>query len=134
LLLLPPQQQTVSLSLHLHHPIVDLATTMFPASVASRLGSKMAVFRNGRPLSLRFMGTITQGVEFDTIAREWRCKWSKDDDMKSLQQAQQVLDGILTDLKNTTGFKSVHRVVCGGHLDFKASHNHKTDSKESTVP
>ena len=26
---------------------------------------------------LRSMGTIADGVEFDTIAREWRCKVSK---------------------------------------------------------
>jgi len=26
------------------------------------------------------MITITEGVEFDTIAREWRCKWTDDDD------------------------------------------------------
>jgi hypothetical protein len=67
----------------------------------------------------RSMGTITQGVEFDTIAREWRCKWSKDDDMKSLQEAQKVLDEHLSDLKATNGCKSVHRIVCGGNLDFK---------------
>lgn len=65
------------------------------------------------------MGTITKGVDFDTIAREWRCKWSKDDDMQSLQDAQKALEDILSDLKETAGCKSVHRVVCGGELDFK---------------
>ena len=30
------------------------------------------------------MGTIVEGVDFDTVAREWRCKWSGDNDKKSL--------------------------------------------------
>lgn len=33
--------------------------------------------------------TITDGVEFDTIAREWRLKWSPDDNKKSLASVQQ---------------------------------------------
>jgi hypothetical protein len=109
----------------LSSPAAGFATIMMISpSVASRLLSKISIVRNGCPLSLRSMGTITQGVEYDTIAREWRCKWSKDDDMKSLQQAQQALNDILMDVKKTAGFKSVHRVVCGGNLDFKVSHNH----------
>jgi hypothetical protein len=62
---------------------------------------------------------ITEGVEFDTIAREWRCKWSGDDDKKSLQEAQKLLDSVLVELKAIDGVKSVQRVVCGGCLDFK---------------
>eukprot|EP00420_Gonyaulax_spinifera_P021999 CAMPEP_0197891170 /NCGR_PEP_ID=MMETSP1439-20131203/27484_1 /TAXON_ID=66791 /ORGANISM="Gonyaulax spinifera, Strain CCMP409" /LENGTH=36 /DNA_ID= /DNA_START= /DNA_END= /DNA_ORIENTATION= len=34
------------------------------------------------------MPSITPSVEFDTIAREWRCKWSGDDDKASLEAAQ----------------------------------------------
>jgi hypothetical protein len=71
------------------------------------------------PHGRRSMGTITKGVDFDTIAREWRCKWSKDNDMQSLQDAQKALENILSDLKGTAGCKSVHRVVCSGELDFK---------------
>lgn len=55
------------------------------------------------------MQTITTGVEFDTIAREWRCKWSGDDDKKSLQEAQKALEGILEEVKKTDGVKSVSR-------------------------
>jgi len=65
------------------------------------------------------MVTITEGVEFDTIAREWRCKWSADNDKKSLQEAQKALDDVLVDLKKVAGCKQVQRVVCGGCLDFK---------------
>jgi hypothetical protein len=65
------------------------------------------------------MTKITEGVEFDTIAREWRCKWSADDDKKSLQELQIALDGIIVDLKTIDGVTGVQRVVCGGCLDFK---------------
>ena len=65
------------------------------------------------------MGTITDGVEFDTIAREWRCKWSADNDKKSLAEAQKALMAVLSDIKAVDGFKKVDRVVCGGCLDFK---------------
>jgi len=65
------------------------------------------------------MPTITEGVDFDTIAREWRCKWSADNDKQSLAEAQKLLNGVLDDLKKIDGVKSVQRVVCGGCLDFK---------------
>ena len=65
------------------------------------------------------MVTITEGVEFDTIAREWRCKWSADNDKKSLAELQKVLDETKTEIKAVDGVKSVQRVVCGGCLDFK---------------
>lgn len=65
------------------------------------------------------MVTITEGVEFDTIAREWRCKWSADNDKKSLVELQKVLDETKAEIKAIDGVKSVQRVVCGGCLDFK---------------
>eukprot|EP00543_Licmophora_paradoxa_P001388 CAMPEP_0202459248 /NCGR_PEP_ID=MMETSP1360-20130828/33900_1 /ASSEMBLY_ACC=CAM_ASM_000848 /TAXON_ID=515479 /ORGANISM="Licmophora paradoxa, Strain CCMP2313" /LENGTH=112 /DNA_ID=CAMNT_0049080229 /DNA_START=11 /DNA_END=349 /DNA_ORIENTATION=- len=65
------------------------------------------------------MPTITEGVEFDTVAREWRCKWSSDNDNASLAAAQKALNDILKEVKAIDGCKSVQRVVCGGCLDFK---------------
>ena len=65
------------------------------------------------------MVTITEGVEFDTVAREWRCKWSADNDKKSLQDAQKALESVLGEVKKVDGVKDVQRVVCGGCLDFK---------------
>ncbi len=65
------------------------------------------------------MTTITDGVEFDTIAREWRMKWSPDDDKKSLAEAQKVLNKYLAEVKGMDGVKEVQRVVCGGCMDFK---------------
>jgi len=65
------------------------------------------------------MITITDGVEFDTIAREWRMKWSADEDKKSLASAQQSLSLFTAAIKKIDGVKSIQRVVCGGCLDFK---------------
>jgi len=65
------------------------------------------------------MPTVTEGVEFDTVAREWRCKWSADNDKKSLQELQKVLDEYKSEIKKIDGLKGVQRVVCGGCLDFK---------------
>jgi hypothetical protein len=65
------------------------------------------------------MATITNGVGFDTIAREWRCKWSPESDKQSLQDAQKLLDETLPALKALDGVKDVQRIVCGGCLDFK---------------
>jgi hypothetical protein len=64
-------------------------------------------------------GEIAEGVEFDTIAREWRCKWVDDAGKASLVSAQVALESVLGDLKAVDGVKSVERVVCGGCLDFK---------------
>ena len=58
-------------------------------------------------------------TEFDTVAREWRMKWSPDDDKASLAAAQKVLEKQLATVKAVKGVKSVQRVVCGGCMDFK---------------
>mmetsp|Transcript_9476 Transcript_9476/g.13947 ORF Transcript_9476/g.13947 Transcript_9476/m.13947 type:complete len:138 (+) Transcript_9476:119-532(+) len=67
----------------------------------------------------RSMITIAEGVEFDTIAREWRCKWSPDAEKASLVSAQKALESVLATVKDVDGVKKVDRVVCGGCLDFK---------------
>ncbi len=56
------------------------------------------------------MQSITTGVEFDTIAREWRCKWSAENDKSALQEAQKALEGILDEVKKTDGVKSVRLI------------------------
>jgi hypothetical protein len=55
----------------------------------------------------------------DTISREWRCKWSPDDDKRSLVEAQKALESVLPAVKGVDGVEGVQRVVCGGCLDFK---------------
>lgn len=71
-------------------------------------------------LPVLHLAQIAEGVEFDTIAREWRCKWEDDGAGKaSLVSAQVALESVLDDLKAVDGVKSVERIVCGGCLDFK---------------
>lgn len=53
--------------------------------------------------------------------REWRMKWSADEDKASLVAAQAALEAVLPTIKALPGFQSVQRVVCGGCLDFKVS-------------
>jgi replication factor A1 len=65
------------------------------------------------------MPTIAKGVEFDTIAREWRCKWSEDGEKKSLEEVQKTLDGVMDKVGAVGGIKNVQRVVCGTCKDFK---------------
>lgn len=85
--------------------------------------ASVSSFRNlaSKPLAstARKMATITTGVEFDTIAREWRMKWSADSDKKSLADVQATLNKFTASLKSVDGVKSVQRVVCGGCLDYK---------------
>jgi len=73
----------------------------------------------GKTPDAHAMPEITKSVKFDNIAREWRCKWSADDDKASLNAAQQALEDVLADLSSVDGVGSVQRVVCGGCLDFK---------------
>merc|ERR1719231_983244 len=76
-------------------------------------------FTSRTGLKMADMIEITPGVQFDTIAREWRLKWSTDADKKSLQSVQQTLTILENELKSIPGMKSVQRIVCGGCLDFK---------------
>jgi hypothetical protein len=66
------------------------------------------------------MPTITEGVEFDTIAREWRCKWDEKDEKKSLAEVQKAFDAVLDKVGAVAGVKNIQRVVCGTCKDFKA--------------
>ena len=61
------------------------------------------------------------GVAFDTIAREWRCKYTGPaGESASLKAANDLLNSKLAQLK---AIGDVKRVVCGGCLDFKACVN-----------
>ena len=64
------------------------------------------------------MPNITPNISFDVIAREWRCKWSEDNDKASLVALQDLLSQHMAAIKSVDGAK-VQRVVCGGCHDFK---------------
>merc|ERR1719343_444979 len=80
----------------------------------------------GRPSSTQLRVEIgSTGVEFENVAREWRCKYSPGpsggpDDSESLKECQALLDEFLPKLKALPK-ASITRQVCGGCLDFKVS-------------
>mmetsp|Transcript_12382 Transcript_12382/g.18017 ORF Transcript_12382/g.18017 Transcript_12382/m.18017 type:complete len:161 (-) Transcript_12382:32-514(-) len=95
-------------------PISSLAFTspLFGVPTQNALGLS--------PSSLSMaMRQIVEGVEFDTIAREWRCKFSSEGNMASLVALQMALETVVDDLKEVEGVQSIERVVCGDCLDFK---------------
>jgi len=65
------------------------------------------------------MPEITSNVKFEHIAREWRCKFSEDNEKAALSAAQSALEEVLGKLSAVKGVISVQRVVCGGCFDFK---------------
>ena len=89
------------------------------AALASAFVAKPLAAAAPRAGSALRMNTIADGVQFDTVAREWRCKWSGDADKASLVAAQKAFDEVKATVKAVPGVKSVQRVVCGGCLDFK---------------
>ena len=69
--------------------------------------------------SIRTMANITPNVSYDTVAREWRLKWSADSDKASLSAVQDALTALDAKIKSVKGVKKVQRIVCGGCLDYK---------------
>ena len=78
-------------------------------------------------------------VDFDTIGREFRCKFSTHEGNASLKALQSVFEKHVSTLKSIKGVKSVKRIVCGGCHDFKiiveiAAANHDEWSKKKYEP
>ena len=105
---------------------VASASAFSAAPVLGGRGGLPAV-SSARPLALRGgsavkMVDITPNVSFDTIAREWRCKWKDDGggkaSSKTLVEIADLVDEYLPKLKALEG-AVVNRAVCGGCLDFK---------------
>lgn len=87
--------------------------------ISTSVSAFRTVGMRATPLISRRAVTITTGVEFDTIAREWRLKWTADNDKKSLAAVQEALNKHTAALKKVDGVKSVQRIVCGGCQDYK---------------
>lgn len=109
---------------HLYFLKMNFLILLFICSVVAIQGfkitpSKTLFFSKLKP-SLKLNSIkITDNVEFDTIAREWRLKWSSENEKQSLSLVQEKLGSILPTLQKIEGVKNVQRVVCGGCLDFK---------------
>ena len=63
--------------------------------------------------------SIMDGVDYDSIVREWRCKWSPDGDKASLLTCQMAIESIFDDLIEIDGVQNVERIVCDKEFDFK---------------
>ena len=66
------------------------------------------------------------GVKFDTVSREWRCKYTPGEsggpgDSASLKACQALLEEYLPKVKEELPTAQVTRQVCGGCMDFKVS-------------
>ena len=60
------------------------------------------------------------GVKFSSVCREWRGKWTKDEDNASLVAVNKLFtESFLPTLKSVSGFEKIQRVVCGDCLDWK---------------
>ena len=64
------------------------------------------------------MPNVTDNISFDTVAREWRCKWSEDNEKASLVALQELLNAHTATIKSIEGV-NIQRVVCGECKDFK---------------
>ncbi|CAK0831537.1 unnamed protein product [Prorocentrum cordatum] len=64
---------------------------------------------------------IAPGVEYNCVAREWRCKWSDDNNASSLKIAQKLLDEFKNDILSVTsdwvGKQVTSREVFNGKID-----------------
>merc|ERR1719401_3353819 len=94
---------------------VDLAVGMKGAPLTTTDIHDMTALRPPRH-SMK----LCEGVSFNSVAREWRCKWSEGDNKKSLTECQRVLMEVaVPKLKYVHGVLSLQRVVCGECKDFK---------------
>merc|ERR1711862_38481 len=74
------------------------------------------------------------GVQFDVIAREWRCKYAGPaPESASLKACQDLLADFLPKIKALSDVQEVKRVVCGGCLDFKVVVAFPADKYDETV-
>jgi hypothetical protein len=66
---------------------------------------------------------IAEGVEYDTIAREWIATYSLDGDKASLVACQLALESVVEDIHEVEGVKSVQRLVCEDDNEFRVITN-----------
>mmetsp|Transcript_1551 Transcript_1551/g.1758 ORF Transcript_1551/g.1758 Transcript_1551/m.1758 type:complete len:113 (-) Transcript_1551:202-540(-) len=74
------------------------------------------------------MAEQAPGITYDTVAREWRCKWSPDDNRKAATKAQQSWLKFKDRVKSIPGVIRVDRLCCGTGLDFKIIVSMNADS------
>ena len=63
--------------------------------------------------------TQAPGIDYTIVAREWRCKWSRDNDKKSGELAQKAWEAVRDETKALDGVVRVQRMVCCTCMDYK---------------
>jgi hypothetical protein len=59
------------------------------------------------------------GVSYDTVAREWRCKWSDAQGRASVGHVQAAWEAVAESVRATPGVVRVQRMCCGTCMDYK---------------
>jgi hypothetical protein len=67
--------------------------------------------------------SIAEGVEYDTMTREWIATYSLEGDKSSLVACQLALESVVEDIYEVDGFKSVQRLVCEDDKEFRVITN-----------
>ena len=81
----------------------SIPTYCHSQQIHSRRGLQLKDFF-AREKSLTIMPEIgNTGVVFETVAREWRCKWSEAEDKASLKAAQDLLVEYTPKIKGVAG-------------------------------
>lgn len=65
------------------------------------------------------MVAIASGVEYNAVAREIRCKWSRTHNQASLPAMQKVFESNFEVLEKIDGVLGLHRTVCSNNLECK---------------
>ncbi|CAE7288701.1 unnamed protein product [Symbiodinium sp. CCMP2592] len=70
--------------------------------------------------SCRNSAYLCKEIHYNTLAREWRCIWSEEDQKRSLTELQRVLEDVAVPaLRRVPGLLGVQRIVCGCKKEFK---------------
>eukprot|EP00930_Biecheleria_cincta_P097213 TRINITY_DN88934_c0_g1_i1.p1 TRINITY_DN88934_c0_g1~~TRINITY_DN88934_c0_g1_i1.p1 ORF type:complete len:158 (-),score=26.14 TRINITY_DN88934_c0_g1_i1:102-575(-) len=96
-------------------PLVEDVSSLTPAQIHQIHQYEAEVWKKAP----RNSGYVCPEIHYNTLAREWRCKWSMDDQKRSLTECQRVLERAVPALRKVHGLLGVQRVVCGDCHDFK---------------
>ncbi|CAE7945296.1 unnamed protein product [Symbiodinium sp. KB8] len=108
-------------------PNMGEATGVGPVHPDPRAGKKwseasqLAIYESDLwKKSCRNSAYLCKEIHYNTLAREWRCIWSEEDQKRSLTELQRVLEDVAVPaLRRVPGLLGVQRIVCGCKKEFK---------------
>eukprot|EP00439_Symbiodinium_sp_Y106_P047666 s2683_g6.t1 len=97
-------------------PLVSDPSTLTPGQA-----SQLAIYESDLwKKSCRNSAYLCKEIHYNTLAREWRCIWSEEDQKRSLTELQRVLEDVAVPaLRRVPGLLGVQRIVCGCKKEFK---------------